>query len=72
MEKERKRTSNYSLGEKEILISLVERYLSILENKKTNAVFNKEKTKCWEQLAIEYNAVQTSGLKDWLSVKGSL
>lgn len=63
MEKERKRASNYTTREKEILISFVQNYITILENKKTNAVFNKEKLKCWEHLAREYNALQTTGIR---------
>ncbi|CAH2008874.1 unnamed protein product [Acanthoscelides obtectus] len=35
----------------ETIISFVEKYRSIIEDKKTNLVFNKQKNECWEKLA---------------------
>lgn len=51
------------------MISLVEKYICIIENKKTNAVYNKQKTECWEQLATEFNSVQTAGFRSGDQIK---
>lgn len=67
--KGKKRASNYTLWEKELLISLVEKYIHIIENKKTNSIFNKQKAECWERLAKEFNAMQTSGLRSGEQLK---
>lgn len=68
---DRKRSSNYTMWEKELLISLVQKYIKIIENKKTNAVFNKQKSECWEKLAWEYNANQRSGQRTGLQLKST-
>ncbi|KAJ8929393.1 hypothetical protein NQ314_017925 [Rhamnusium bicolor] len=67
--KDRKRSSNYTQRGKEILLSLVETYMNVIENKKTNAVYNKQKAECWEKLAWEYNSTQTSGLRTGVQLK---
>lgn len=70
MEKsQRKRSSNYTIRERELLLSLVEKYITIIENKKTNAVFNKQKILCWENVAKDFNALQTSGLRTGAQLK---
>ncbi|CAH1106800.1 unnamed protein product [Psylliodes chrysocephalus] len=51
MEKEIKRCVNFNSREKDILLSLVQKYVKCLENKKTNAV------------AWEFNSSQTSGFR---------
>ncbi|VEN41971.1 unnamed protein product [Callosobruchus maculatus] len=65
----RKRSANYTGREKELLISLVAKFKHIIENKKTNAVFNKQKADQWERIADEYNASQTSGLRNGLQLR---
>ncbi|CAG9769028.1 unnamed protein product [Ceutorhynchus assimilis] len=66
---EKKRSANYTQREKESLISLVEKYLNVIENKKTNSVFNKQKNDCWEKLAWEYNSIQTTGSRTGQQLK---
>lgn len=68
---EKKRAANYTQREKEILVSLIEKYFKIVENKKTNAVFNKQKAECWEKLAKEFNSTQTTGLRTGAQLKAT-
>lgn len=53
----RRRTGNYSSGERDLLVELVGKYGLIIENKKTDAVTWKEKQEAWQQVANEYNAL---------------
>ncbi|CAH1099108.1 unnamed protein product [Psylliodes chrysocephalus] len=69
MEKEIKRCANFTSREKDILLSLVQKYFKCLENKKNNAVFNKQKQECWEKLAWEFNSSQTSGFRTGMQLK---
>ncbi|XP_067118202.1 myb/SANT-like DNA-binding domain-containing protein 3 [Centruroides vittatus] len=48
---------NFTNFEKEILLELVEKYKSIIENKKTNAVSSKQKRSTWEVLTEEFNGI---------------
>lgn len=66
-----KRSANVTEREKEFLISLVQKNLHIIENKKTNAVYNKQKNECWEKLAWDFNANQTSGLRTGLQLRST-
>lgn len=71
MDKQRKRSANFTEHEKEVLVTLVQKYFDIIENKKTNAVFNKKKLECWEKLACEYNSTSTSGLRTGVQLKSA-
>lgn len=53
---ENKRGSNFSSFEVELLMSLVKKYKTVVENKKTNAVTWKEKQSTWDKIASEFNA----------------
>lgn len=44
----------FSTFEKEVLLELVEKHVEIIENKRTNAVFNKEKQEAWKNIG-KYN-----------------
>jgi hypothetical protein len=62
--KKRKRSKNFTEREKENLIEIVSDNVKILENKKTNSVFNKMKQECWNtKIANAYNSTQTSGVR---------
>lgn len=65
----RKRSCNYTPREKEVLLSLVGKYITIIENKKTNSIFNKKKKQYWEHIAKEFNALQTSGMRSGTQLK---
>lgn len=65
----RKRSSNYTARERELLLNLIEKYINIIENKKTNSVFNKQKIECWEKIAKEFSALQTSGIRSGAQLK---
>lgn len=45
----RKRATNFTLAEKEIFLELIKQFLNIIENKKTDAVNQKQKDSCWEK-----------------------
>lgn len=52
----RKRSGNFTTEEKNLLIELVEKYKGILENKKTNAVTQREKDSMWEKVSNIFNS----------------
>lgn len=56
----RKRSSNFSFSNKELLLKIALSRKAVLENKTSNAVTWKDKEKCWENIAIEFNS-QTGG-----------
>ncbi|PSN50687.1 hypothetical protein C0J52_18843 [Blattella germanica] len=53
----KKRSPNWIASEKHILISLVEKYHSDVENKRTDSMNMRQKCAAWEKLAAEFNAV---------------
>jgi len=57
---EKKRTTNFSSEEVEALIKIVQDHQHIVENKKTDAVFNKRKHEEWEKIAKEFNCAHNS------------
>ncbi|KAJ8948080.1 hypothetical protein NQ318_008431 [Aromia moschata] len=64
------RSTNYSLEEKNLLMTLVNELKHIIENKKTDAVTNSEKEKAWNKIANEFNAISPSGtFRDGQSLK---
>ncbi|XP_017468243.1 PREDICTED: myb/SANT-like DNA-binding domain-containing protein 4 isoform X2 [Rhagoletis zephyria] len=54
--KKRQRSANFTQIEVGMLIELVGKYKHILENKKTDAVSNKEKEASWEKVSNLFNA----------------
>ncbi|CAK1550183.1 unnamed protein product [Leptosia nina] len=57
---ERVRASNFRKAETRLLTELVTKYKYIIENKKTDAVTNKDKEAAWGKIASSFNAT-TSG-----------
>ena len=68
-EAKRKRAANLTQVERELLVDTVLKYKSVLENKRTDAVSNKEKEDVWKIAADEFNAVTTSSSRDWKQLK---
>lgn len=56
MEGETSQRRNFTNFEREILLQLTEKYISIIENKKTNATTIKEKQETWKT-----NLMQSQG-----------
>lgn len=53
----RKRSGNFSLKEKGLLVDLVGRYSSIIECKRTDGSTMQQKEGAWLQLTDEFNAL---------------
>lgn len=53
-----KRGTNFSTGEVFELMELVNQYKHILENKKSDAVTNKQKLQTWDVIAEKFNSKQ--------------
>jgi|GEM_PF-6177826 len=47
---------NFSKDEEQLLVALVEKYKSIIENKKSNATTWKDKEKAWQMIEKEFNS----------------
>ena len=60
--KKRQRCCNMTSSEKVLLADLVVKYSEVLENKRTDAVSAQVKAKCWQELAVEFNASSTSAI----------
>ncbi|CAK1554589.1 unnamed protein product [Leptosia nina] len=60
MDKKRERASNFDKAETRLLTEMVTKYKYIIENKKTDAVTNKDKEAAWGKIASSFNAT-TSG-----------
>lgn len=52
----RDRSANFSLHERDILVSLVQKYHAVLENKQSDASTWKMKETAWESIQNEFNA----------------
>lgn len=52
----RKRSPNWLASEKHLLLDIVEKHFSVIENKKTDAVTMKQKTTEWVTMSHEYNS----------------
>ena len=69
-QKKRQRGCNMTFSEKALLADLVVKHSAIIENKRTDAVSSQVKTKCWVDLAAEFNATSMSGVqRDALQLK---
>lgn len=55
-----KRAANITIVEKNMLIELVERYASIVENKETDKVSSQSKGQAWERIATEFNGISAN------------
>ena len=56
-EKKRKRSSNFSKFEGEVLVDLAMKYKHIIENKRTDGVTIKKKSETWMKIQNEFNSV---------------
>lgn len=56
MTEKRKRSPNWLLSEKSLLLELVEKHFSVVENKKTDGVTMKQKLAEWDVISHEYNS----------------
>lgn len=56
----RQRQPNFTSQERDTLITLVEKYKGIIENKQTDGVTTLEKNKAWTKVAQQFNAVSPS------------
>ncbi|XP_063904544.1 uncharacterized protein LOC135142113 [Zophobas morio] len=57
----RQRGANFTADEKTFVLTLISEQRHIIENKKTDAVTNKEKQRCWEELTNKFNSCSPSG-----------
>ncbi|XP_022177989.1 uncharacterized protein LOC111039018 [Myzus persicae] len=67
--KKRQRGKNFTEREKEFLIDLILPYKSVIENVKTDAVWNNKKNEAWSEIVDAYNAIQTSGIRNIGQIK---
>ncbi|KAF0714698.1 myb/SANT-like DNA-binding domain-containing protein 3 [Aphis craccivora] len=65
----RPRGKNFLESEKEMLIDLIVPHKSIIENIKTDNATNKSKDSIWEQITIDYNTHQQSGIRSISQLK---
>ncbi|XP_050064860.1 uncharacterized protein LOC126553788 isoform X1 [Aphis gossypii] len=59
----RQRGKNFTEWEKDMLIDLILPFKSIIENMKTDAVWNQKKTEAWSKITCLYNMQQKSGIR---------
>lgn len=57
--KKRERALNFEKSEIQLLTELVTKYRSVIENKKTDAVTNKDKEAVWSTIAATFNAASS-------------
>ncbi|XP_018577957.1 myb/SANT-like DNA-binding domain-containing protein 3 [Anoplophora glabripennis] len=57
MNKDKKRSVNFSAKEEGILISLIKKYRSVIECKLTDSINTTEKSNCWKRIETEFNAI---------------
>nr|CAD7460853.1 unnamed protein product [Timema tahoe] len=55
MSEKKSRSPNFTSNERVLLLYLLEEYVSIIENKKTDAVTSKQKEAAWKSLADDFN-----------------
>ena len=66
--KKRARSTNMSAGEKVLLVDLCTKYVSLIENKKTDGLSSKAKEEGWKQLATEFQAAGGER-REWTQLK---
>lgn len=64
----RKRGINFSSTEKLLLIEIITKYKNIIENKRTDAVYTKEKGTCWDEISKQFNS-ESNIFRDVLTLK---
>ena len=52
----KKRSPNYSDTDKQIFLSIFEKYKNIIENKKTDSIVGMQKKKAWKDVTELYNS----------------
>ena len=57
----KQRGANFSVGDKALLLNIVEGYNKIIENKKTDAVWSREKENAWREVAADFNRSSENG-----------
>lgn len=58
----KKRSPNYTIREKEVLLSIVSNFKNIIENKKTDAVSVTEKNRAWFSMTQKFNAMSPNNV----------
>lgn len=64
----KKRGTNFSNTEKDLLLEIIIKYKHIIENKKTDAVTAKDKGKCWDEITRKFNS-ESSTYRDSITLK---
>ncbi|KAJ3665370.1 hypothetical protein Zmor_000867 [Zophobas morio] len=59
--KQKQRSPNFTPEEKILLLTLVHDERDIIENKKTDAVSNRDKQNCWEEITRKFNSLSPGG-----------
>lgn len=54
--KSRVRTKNYTIQEKELIFTIVNKYKNVVENKKSDAVSVGEKNNAWVKITKQFNS----------------
>ncbi|CAG4931639.1 unnamed protein product [Parnassius apollo] len=65
----RKRSPNWQMSEKMLLVDLVAEHFSVVENKRTDAVTMKQKNAEWVKISEEFNSQTTFGYRTAENVK---
>ncbi|CAG5007374.1 unnamed protein product [Parnassius apollo] len=66
---DKKRSPNWPMSEKVLLVDLVAEHFSVVENKRTDAVTMKQKTAEWVKISEEFNSQTTFGYRAAEKVK---
>lgn len=67
--KKRERGKNYTEYEKERILEIAEKYLEIIENKKTDNVNVQKKLEAWNEIAKQFNATSQTGPRNGYQLK---
>lgn len=67
--RKRERCKNYLEEEKENLLTIMEDFKTIIENKKTDAVSSQIKSNAWTHIADLYNSQAKTGLRTGIQLK---
>ena len=54
------RLANLSAADKELIVELVMKYKTVIENKKTDSVSGQKKEAAWKKIELEFNASSTT------------
>ena len=72
MTSEVKRSCNFDSKEESILLCLVKKYNTTLENKKTDCNTNKLKLQCWENIESQFNSESGKVFRDAITLKKNM